>query len=696
MIETLHRKLAAIMFTDMVGYTAIMQENEPKATALRDRSRDILRRYVGQHGGQILQFYGDGALSTFLSAIEATRCAMEIQQASREEPNVPVRIGIHVGDVVFEEEGIVGDGVNVASRVEQLAASGGICVSERVYDDIKNQPGMEAMSLGRIELKNVRRPIEIFALTGEGIAVPKEVPGKKKGGVQTHEEREPSETRERPVKAALPWRKRAYLYGGTAGLLVLLIVGGLYLWRSPEQVAAPASIAVLPFVNMSADPENEYFSDGMTEELINALSKIEGLRVASRTSAFVFKEKQEDIRAIGEQLNVTTVLEGSVRKAGTKLRITAQLINIADGFHLWSESYERDVQDIFSIQDEISRTIVNTLKVKLVGEPNRALVKRSTDDLEAYSLYLKGRFYLNKWTETGMKKGIQYFQQAIEKDPTYALPYAGLADSYNVLGAYTFLPPTEAFPKAEAAARKALELDDNLAEAHASLALVRFSYNWDWSAAEREFQRATELNPGYAAARHAYAVYLTAMGRFDEAIAEMKRSQELDPLSLPINSFVGWVFYFARQYDQAIEEEKKTLEMEPNFATAHFILGRAYLQKSMFDKAIAEFQEAITLSGGAGEETAVLGVAFAMSGKREETLDMLQQLKERSKREYVPWTRFAVIYAALGMTDEAFDSLQKAYEERSGEMVFLKVDPQWDSLRSDPRFTALLRKVELE
>ncbi|MCZ6775814.1 MAG: adenylate/guanylate cyclase domain-containing protein, partial [Ignavibacteria bacterium] len=448
MTEQRQRKLAAIMFTDMVGYTALMQEDELKATAQRDKCREILRRLVGHHGGQILQFYGDGALSTFTSAIEATRCAIKIQQALKEDPMIPVRIGIHVGDVVFEEEGIVGDGVNVASRVESLAPPGGICVSERVFDDIKNQPGMEAKSLGRVELKNVRRPIEIFALTFQGLAVPEAVLGTEKGDVRVQQEGASGKRKEGVSLAGLARRNRAFVYGGAAVLVGLSIVGGLYLWQRYEQVATPASVAVLPFVNMSADPENEYFSDGMTEELINVLSKVEGLRVASRTSAFAFKGKQEDIREIGDKLNVTTILEGSVRKAGSKLRITAQLINIADGYHLWSQTYERDMEDVFAIQDEISRTIVGKLKVKLVGGRDRPLVKRYTDNLEAYNLYLKGRFYWNKWTEEGGKKAIEFFQRAIEKDPEYASAYAGLADSYTVLGSYSFMPPKEAYPRA--------------------------------------------------------------------------------------------------------------------------------------------------------------------------------------------------------------------------------------------------------
>ncbi len=561
------------MFTDMVGYTALMQKDESKAKTQRDRFRNILRHSVDEHGGQILQFYGDGALLSFGSAIEATRCGIEIQRALREEPKIPVRIGIHVGDVVFEDEGIFGDGVNVASRIESVAAPGGVCVSEKVYDEIKNQPEMETKSLGRFELKNVIRPTEIFALVGEGLAVPGKVAGQIKE------------------------KKHGRWYLRVALLVALVIVSVYFLWRTPEQQAMPNSIAVLPFVNMSPDPENEYFSDGMTEEILNALSKVEGLRVASRTSAFVFKQDQTDIRTIGERLNVGAVLEGSVRKSGARLRITAQLINVADGFHLWSETYERNVEDVFAIQDEISRMIVNKLRVKLIGEPDRPLVKPTTENLEAYNLFLKGRYHWNKWTKEGLEKAIEHFTKAIEIDPGFAQAYSGLADSYTIFGTQDIVPPKEAFPKAEAAARKALQLDNKLAEAHTSMGLVKLFYDWDWSAAEREFKRATDLNPGYASAHHAYAVYLTAMGRFDEAIAEIKRAQELDPLSIPISAFVGWVYLHARQYDLAMEEYRKTLELDPNFPGPHFLMGENYLAQSMFEEAFTAIRKGLTLSG---------------------------------------------------------------------------------------------------
>ncbi|MFQ5799646.1 MAG: protein kinase, partial [Bacteroidota bacterium] len=458
------------------------------------------------------------------------------------------------------------------------------------------------------------------------------------------------------------------------------------------------SIAVLPFTNMSADKEQEYFCDGMAEEIINALTRVEGLRVVARTSAFAFKGKSEDIREIGRKLDVRTLLEGSVRKAGNRLRITAQLINVADGYHLWSERYDRQMEDVFAIQDDISQAVVNTLRIKLVGERETAFVKRPTENLEAYNLFLKGRFFWSKRTEEGLKKGIQYFQQAIQKDPGFAFAYAGLADSYSLLCSYHILSPNEAIPKARVAATKAMELDNTLAEAYEALAHVRILHDWNWLDAEREFRRAIELNPAYATAHQRYSLYLAVMGQMDAAIAEIGRAQELDPLSLIINTDVGLVFYTAGQYDRAIEQCRQALEIDPSFSVAHFALGLTYEQRGMYEQAIAELQKAITLSGDLTVVKAALGHVYAASGNSGEAKKVLDDLHEVSKRRYVSPYSIAVIYAGLGENDRAVEWLQKSYEERSVWLIHLhlKVDPRLQMLHQDPRFLALLKKMGLE
>jgi serine/threonine-protein kinase len=456
------------------------------------------------------------------------------------------------------------------------------------------------------------------------------------------------------------------------------------------------SIAVLPFVNLSPDPENEYFCDGLAEELIDALTKMEALRVVSRSASFQFKGEAHDIRQIGEHLNVNHVLEGSVRKAGNRLRITAQLISVDEGYHLWSEKYDRELEDVFAIQDEITEKIVDQLKVKLVGEESVPRVKPATQNVEAYTLYLKGRFYWNKRTEEGIRKGIEYFQQAIELDPDYAVAYAGMADCYSVLGLTGAEPPNECFSKAREAATKAMEIDDTLAEAHASLALVRTFYEWDWSGAEREFQRAIELNPKYPTAHQWYAEYLAAMGRSDEALTEIRRALELDPLALMVITAVGIIFFYAHEYDRAIEPLQRALDMDPTFPPAHRVLGWVYEQKAMPEETIEAYQQAVTFSGRNVSMLADLGRYYGVLGQRDEAQQLFAELRELSKQRYVSPYEIALVYAGMGEKEQAFACLKAACEERYWLMVNLNVHPVWDSLRSEPRFTELLKTMGLE
>jgi serine/threonine-protein kinase len=456
------------------------------------------------------------------------------------------------------------------------------------------------------------------------------------------------------------------------------------------------SVAVMAFKDLSPKKDQEYFCYGMAEELINALTKIERLKVASGSSAFQFKGKSYDIREVGEKLKVQTVLEGSVRKAGDRLRIIAQLINVSDGFLLWSEKYDRDMEDIFAIQDEISLTIVEKLKVKLLRKEKARIVKRYTEDVEAYNLYLKGRYFWGKRTKEGLKRAIQLFEQAVAEDSSFVLPYAGLADSYNLQGFYCILPPTEAFPKAKAEAMKGLEMDDTIAEVRAALAFARMYYDLDWENVEKEFKQAIELNPGYPTAHHWYAEYLTLTGQLDEAIKEAKRALDLDPFSLVMNLLLGWTFYYSCEYIQAIEQYQKTLELDPNFAPGHFFLGLAYIQKSMFKEAIKEIQKAKTLFGESTLMEVGLGHAYAVSGERDRVQKVLDKLKRMSKRMYVPSYYLAAISSDLGDNDQAFEWLEKCLEERDMWLAFLKIDPIWNNVRSDSRFTTLLNKIGLK
>jgi eukaryotic-like serine/threonine-protein kinase len=457
---------------------------------------------------------------------------------------------------------------------------------------------------------------------------------------------------------------------------------------------APAnSIAVLPFLNMSADPENEYFSDGVTEEIVNALCAVGSLRVASRTSTFAFKGAHQNIRTIAEKLQVRTVLEGSVRRADTKLRITAQLIDAADGFHLWSATYEREMKDVFAIQDEIARAIVNALKVKLVSGPNLVLVEPHTDNVEAYALYLKARYFWRRKSASGLKKCIEYFEQAIALDPRYSLAYAGLADSYIALGYYNYLPPHQVFPRARTAADAAIGIDDGLAEAHTARACVSLLYDWDWPSAAQRFQRAIQLKELYPTAHFWYACCLWAVGRTADSVEQASRAQVLAPLSLVANANLGWAFYFARRYDEAITQCRKALDLDPHYLLTHVVLGQAYMATSRYDEGISALQSAVSFSGGLAFTSAALGHAYATAGRRREASKVLQNLKQRSGAVYVPPFCLAIVYAGLGDRDQAFASLDRAYEERSHWLAYLKAWPLMDDLRADPRFAALLGRV---
>jgi len=457
------------------------------------------------------------------------------------------------------------------------------------------------------------------------------------------------------------------------------------------------SIAVLPLENLSGDPGQEYFADGMTEELIADLGQIEALRVTSRTSVMRFKgaRPQGGIKEIARQLNADAVMEGSVIRSGDRVRITEQLIEAKTDRHLWAHSYERDLRDILTLQDEVARAITNEIEVKVSPREQARFASARSVDPEAHDAYLKGRFYWNKRTADGLKKAIEYFQQAIESDPPYALAYAGLADCYLMLGApdYAVLPPQGGFPKAEAAARKALQIDDTLAEAHCTLAYSEGFFRWDWLGAEGEFRRALEINPSYATAHEWYALLLKNQGRFAEAFDEIERARTLDPLSLIINCDVAQMYYWARQYDRSTQEFQKALEMDPNFAVAHWGLGRAYVEKHMFREATAEIQKAIALSSGSTVPLASLGHAYAVAGERAAARDTLNKLMDLSKRINVSSYDIALIHAALGEKDQAFEWLEKAYEQRVSSLIFLKVDPRVDPLRSDPRFQDLLRRM---
>jgi serine/threonine-protein kinase len=457
------------------------------------------------------------------------------------------------------------------------------------------------------------------------------------------------------------------------------------------------SIAVLPFVNMSADPENDYFCDGLSEELLNALAKIEDLKVAARTSAFSFKGKDATVSGIGRALNVTSVLEGSVRKSGNRLRITVQLINTADGYHLWSERYDREMKDIFDVQDEITLAVVAALKVKLLGKEKAAVLKRYTENVEAYQLYLKGRYYWWKTTPEEFAKGLQYFERAVATDASYALSYCGLSSYYGFGSAWGMVPPDEGWPRAMAANAKALELDDTLTEVHNNMGALNMVYHRDPIAAERRIKRALELNPKFQETHYLYSFFLLTRSRFDEAIAEAKLALALDPFSLRINHHLGNSYYLARRYDEAIAQYQQAVELDAKNASLHESLGDALEQKKMHDEAVAEWQKAMTVSGNA-EGAAFVGSTYSENGFANvvraiahKKLEMLTAQAAGGK--YLSAIHFARSFTRLGDNERAFEWLEKASHERTVFPLLMHADPLYDSLRSDPRFVDLLADI---
>jgi adenylate cyclase len=527
---TQERKLAVIMFTDMVGYSALTQHNEALALELLQEHRRLLRSIFSKHRGSEIKTIGDGFLVEFSSALAAVQCGIEIQEtiAKRNSVNPPqgcfqVRIGIHLGDVVRSDNDVVGDGVNIAARIEPLAGASGICISQQVFDQVEKRVAKSLKRMGPVTLKNIMQPLEVYWVEYEG------------------------------APSAPPTLVQADRRSGTE-----------------------KSIAVLPFVNMSLDPENEYLSDGLTEDLIMAFSRLKGLRVPARTSSFAFKGKNEDIRRIGEQLNVKTILEGSVRKAGNRLRIAAQLINVADGDHLWSQTFDREMQEVFAIQDEITREIVDALEMQLVGVGEQPLAKHGTYNTDAYQLYLQAKYHFYKFTGEGFKRCIECCKKALEIEPNYALAYAALSLSYQTGWFYGFLSFEEklaAIGPHDLAAEKAVELDPNLAETQTALAIVRCWNERDWSGGEDCFKRAIKLNPNYVTAHEHYAGVLGCMRRTDEAITHARLAEQLDPLSPMIVMHAGTVYWFIHRYDLVLEQAHKLLDLESNFFGAYWLLG---------------------------------------------------------------------------------------------------------------------------
>ncbi|MBI2928408.1 MAG: tetratricopeptide repeat protein [Verrucomicrobia bacterium] len=715
---TEQRKLAAIMFTDMVGYSALAQRSQALALELLEEHRALLRAVFPRFNGTEIKTIGDAFLVEFHSALEAAQCGIEIQRALAKrnadasgERQVQIRIGIHIGDVVHREGDVYGDGVNIASRIEPLAGAGGICVSMDVERQIRNALEARFEKLGPTELKNISVPMELFR-----IVLPWET---QRSSRRESAHGEPgARNAERETEGQSRLTSAATKFGWVAVFVLLAVAVGWWLvhrWgpatksiaqsttNSPTaptaSSAAPAadqkSIAVLPFVNMSADKDNEYFSDGITEEILNALARTPGLRVAARTSAFSFKGKNETVQRIGEALKVGVVLEGSVRRAGNQLRITVQLIHVADGFHLWSDAFDRKAEDVFAIQTEVAQRVQEVLKVKLLagGSPNATLA--GTDDLEAYDLYLRARYFWNLRTGADAQRAVGLFQQATEKDPKFAAAYAALGSSYVLLPQYAAVPMRETNPKAQAAARRALELDSRLAEAHAVLGHCAWK-DWDRVAAEREYREALRLHPNHSTTHHWYALLLRDQGRTDQALAEIRKAKALDPLSAVIQDNIGEHLYFAGRYEEALAEFDTTLKLSPDFLLAYNGRGRTFLVQNRIPEAIAEFEKVREKTPDTPFALGELGLAYARAGRTNLARQVLEQLKAFSVSGSSVSGQIAFVYLGLGELDQAFVWLERAVASRDADPRALKVDLLWGDLVKNPRYTALLQKFGLD
>src|SRR5688572_566707 len=666
-MTTQSRQLAAIMFTDIVGYTAMMQQNEDKAVAVIKHYNASLEIWVSHFNGQVLNYYGDGSLCIFSSATDAVNCSLAIQKDLKNEPVVPLRIGLHIGEVFFEDAKALGDGVNVASRVQSLGQENSILISEEVHDKIKNNASVTATSLGHFDFKNVGKSMEVFALTNEGLFVPqrKKMQGKLKKKNQ----------QKRNIIAVLSF--------------ILLIVAAFFIYKNffaKNDKVADKSIAVLPFVDMSAGKDQEYFSDGLSEELLNLLAKIPELKVIGRTSSFSFKGKNEDLRSIAQKLGVAHLLEGSVRKDGNKIRVMAQLIKATDGSHLWSEQYERDMEGLFKLQDEIAEAVVKQLKLKLLIAPSNTA---SSASIEVHNLILQGNYFYDKLDKENVAKAIDFYTRALKIDSSDARAWGKLANAISRQSWQNYIDQNPGYEKARHAALKAISLDSTLAVGYLELADIKLYHDFDWKGAEETYQKALSLEPRNAEIIIGNASVNEAIGSWKEAARFYKQAIDLDPLKPIYYLGMGNNQTAVGKINEAILSFKKALEIDPRFQRAHMYQGINYLLLGRADLALKEMQQ----ENNELFKTFGLALAYHALGRKHEADETLKEFTDKYENN---WSYLlAQLHAFRGEKDLAFTWLETAYNKKDSWLFWVKGDPLLKNLKNDPRYNAFLKKMKL-
>lgn len=675
-----HRKLAAIMFADMMGYTAMMQEDEVRAKQLRTRQKKTLEALIPAHNGVIIQFFGDGTLSLFDSSADAVRCAIAIQLELQKEPAVKLRIGIHSGDVVYDSEGIYGDCVNLASRIESLSVPGAVLFSGKVNDEIKNQKDIQSVLLGKFPLKNVKNPLEVYAASNEGMIVP----------LSAHISGKLSQEN---FSLSSLLKKRKVRWVALVVLVAFFSLAAAWVYRtSGKRSPIIDSIAVLPLENLSGNPEQEYFVSGMHETLISELSKISSLKVISRTSTLQYKDTKKTMPEIAKELGVKALIEGSVIREGGIVRITVQLIEGTTDKHLWTEKFDRELRGVLALHNEVAQKIAEAIKIELSPQDKIRLISTQTVDPRAYEFYLTGRHYWNQRTIHGYKLAIESYKKALGQDSSYAQAYAALADCYILLGEQGGMPQQEAGLLANNSIQKALALNNHLAEAYSSLGVWKLSYEWNWSESEKAFKKAIEFNPGYAITYQWYGRTLGFIGRFDEAIKLLEKAKELDPLSPVIVSYIGQVYIYAKQYKKAEEILKEALKIHPQHSLILHNIGELYIAEGRFEEAISPLKQSAE-SSVSEHYRAILAYAYAMANRRNEARLILKELQNPFDSGVISRYNMAAVYVALGEKEQALLQLEEGYRLHDVWMKELKAWPWFDSLRNVQRYKDIILKM---